>query len=63
MTLLGMSSGLFRVGKLRFSAKQAPGEAVFQPSFIGKKASGIQDTTFQSILVNMDIHSDVKQRN
>jgi len=35
-------------------------EILFQPSFIGKKASGIHDTTFQSIMkCDVDIRKDL----
>merc|ERR1712032_665347 len=35
-------------------------EVLFQPSFIGKEASGIHDTTFQSIMkCDVDIRKDL----
>merc|ERR1712194_182357 len=35
-------------------------EVLFQPSFIGKEASGIHDTTFQSIMkTDVDIRKDL----
>ncbi len=37
-------------------------EVLFQPSFIGKEASGIHDTTFQSIMkCDVDIRKDLYQ--
>merc|ERR1712032_1765139 len=36
------------------------GRVLFQPSFIGKEASGIHDTTFQSIMkCDLDIRKDL----
>merc|ERR1711924_263139 len=44
------------VGNERFRCP----EALFQPSFIGKEASGIHDTTFQSIMkCDLDIRKDL----
>merc|ERR1711904_131606 len=47
---------IITVGSERF---QCP-EVLFQPSFIGKEASGIHDTTFQSIMsCDVDIREDL----
>jgi len=44
------------VGNARFRCP----EVLFQPSFIGKEASGIHDTTFQSIMkCDVDIRQDM----
>ena len=44
------------VGNERFRCP----EVLFQPSFIGKEASGIHDTTFQSIMkCDVDIRKDL----
>merc|ERR1712194_864297 len=44
------------VGNERFRCP----EVLFQPSFIGKEASGIHDTTFQSIMkCDIDIRKDL----
>merc|ERR1712086_701638 len=47
---------IITVGNERFRCS----EVLFQPSFIGKEASGIHDTTFQSIMkCDMDIRKDL----
>merc|ERR1712046_498957 len=47
---------IITVGNERFRCP----EALFQPSFIGKEASGIHDTTFQSIMkCDVDIRKDL----
>merc|ERR1712125_236226 len=44
------------VGSERFRCP----EVLFQPSFVGKEASGIHDTTFQSIMkCDVDIRKDL----
>merc|ERR1712014_72156 len=44
------------VGNERFRCP----ECLFQPSFIGKEASGVHDTTFQSIMkTDVDIRKDL----
>jgi len=46
------------VGSERFRCP----ESLFQPSFVGKEASGIHDTTFQSIMkCDVDIRKDLYQ--
>ncbi len=47
---------IITVGSERFRCP----EVLFQPSFVGKKASGIHDTTFQSIMkCDVDIRKDL----
>merc|ERR1712224_866916 len=47
---------IITVGNERFRCP----EVLFEPSFIGKKASGIHDTTFQSIMkCDVDIRKDL----
>jgi len=47
---------IITVGNERFRCP----EALFQPSFVGKEASGIHDTTFQSIMkCDVDIRKDL----
>merc|ERR1719157_143481 len=47
---------IITVGSERFRCA----EVLFQPSFIGKEASGIHDTTFQSIMkCDVDIRKDL----
>merc|ERR1711992_16915 len=47
---------IITVGSERFRCP----EVLFQPSFIGKEASGIHDTTFQSIMkCDVDIRKDL----
>merc|ERR1712194_398197 len=47
---------IITVGSERFRCP----EVLFQPSFIGKEASGIHDTTFQSIMkTDVDIRKDL----
>jgi len=47
---------IITIGNERFRCA----EVLFQPSFIGKKASGIHDTTFQSIMkCDVDIRKDL----
>merc|ERR1712100_802099 len=47
---------IITVGNERFRCPEVP----FQPSFIGKEASGIHDTTFQSIMkCDVDIRKDL----
>merc|ERR1712199_67661 len=48
--------GVITVGNERFRCP----EALFQPSFIGKEASGINDCTFQTIMkCDVDIRKDL----
>merc|ERR1711904_532064 len=47
---------IITVGSERFRCP----EVLFQPSFVGKEASGIHDTTFQSIMkCDVDIRKDL----
>merc|ERR1712045_259186 len=49
---------IITVGSERFRCP----EVLFQPSFVGKEASGIHDTTFQSIMkCDVDIRKDLYQ--
>ena len=56
MSWVPQDGNIITVGSERFRCP----EVLFNPSFIGKEASGIHDTTFQSIMkCDVDIRKDL----